>query len=112
MRQSEPPTDPNYNHDYVSKRKNSHQFYQIGQLRRAKLHAARLIEFIDTKRVLPPSLYRLLEASLVLETTDTKILAACLKQSPTTIRGGFQRIFNILEHAGELQKTSTINIKI
>jgi hypothetical protein len=110
MRQSEPPTDPDYNHDYVSKRKRNHQFYQIGQLRRAKLHAAHLIEFIDTKKVLPPSLCRLLEASLVLETTDTKILAVCLKQSPATIRSGFQRIFNILEYARELQKTSTIKI--
>ncbi len=108
MRQLEPPTDPNYNNDYLSKRKNNHQFYRIGQLRRAKLHAAHLIESIGSNKVLSPSLHRLLEACLVLETTNAKILATYLKQSPATIRTEFQRIRNILGHVGEFQKVSNI----
>lgn len=110
MRQPETQTDPGHNNDYLSKRKNNHQFYRIGQLRRAKLHAAHLIESIGSNRVLPRSLHRLLEASLVLETTDTKILATYLKQSPATIRTEFQRIRNILGHVGEFQKISNIKI--
>lgn len=46
--------------------------------------------------MLPPSLHQLLEASLVLETTDSKILAVYLKRSPATIRNDFQKIRTIL----------------
>ena len=49
MRQSEPQTDPN-NNDYFSKRKNNHQFHRIGQLRRAKLHAAHLMNPLITTK--------------------------------------------------------------
>lgn len=64
----------------LSRAKNNHPFYEAGQLRRAKMHAARLIESVDHKKMLTPALYQLLEASFILETTDTKILAAHLKK--------------------------------
>jgi len=64
------------------------------------MHAARLIDTIDDKKILSPTLYLLLEASIVLETTETKILAAYLKRSPGIIRSEFQRILTAL---GECQ---------
>ena len=65
----------------LSKQKSNRSFYEAGQLRRAKMHAARLIDAVDSQKMLTPALYRLLEASFVLETTDTKILAAHLKKN-------------------------------
>lgn len=88
-------TNLNINH-YLSGQKDSHQFHETGQLRRAKMHAACLINAIDDKKVLTPVLHQLLEASLVLETTNSKILAAYLKRSPAAIRTEFQRIRTIL----------------
>ncbi len=96
MKQSEIQTKLSSNIDHLNKQKGSEPFHRIGQLRRAKMHAACLIESIDSNKVLPPSLHRLLEASLVLETTDSKTLAAYLKRSPATIRNEFQRIRTIL----------------
>lgn len=90
--------------------KNSSRFYEAGQLRRAKMHAARLIDAMDDKKMLPPSLHSLLEASLMLETTNTKILAAYLQRSPAIIRHEFQRICTILGPAGALQTASSIKI--
>ena len=78
---------------------NGHKVREIGQLRRAKMHAACLIEDMDNKNALSPSLRELLEASLTLQTISTKILAAHLHRSPATIRTEFQRILAILgEH--------------
>lgn len=45
---------------------------------------------------LTPALCQLLKASLVLKTTDAKILAAHLHRSPATIRTEFQRILAIM----------------
>lgn len=89
--------------NYVNKWKASHKFIETGQVRRAKMHAARLIDAIDDKKVISPALHQLLEASLFLETTDSKILAAYLKRSPVGIRAEFQRFRSIL---GEYQRNS------
>ena len=70
----------------------SHQVCETGQLRRAKMHAAE----VDNKNVLTPALRKLVEASFILGTTNTKILSAYLKRSPATIRTEFQRILALL----------------
>ncbi len=88
------------------KQKNNHSFYEAGQLRRAKMHAARLIEAVDHKKMLTPALYQLLEASFILETTDTKILAAHLKKTPAAIRTEFQKICEILGQSHNIQTDS------
>lgn len=72
------------------------QMREIGQLRRAKMHASCLIEDFDNKNALSPALRELLEASLTLRTTSTKKLAVHLHRSPVTIRAGFQQILAIL----------------
>mgnify|MGYP000856151403 CR=1 FL=1 len=90
----------------LSKQKNNHSFYEAGQLRRAKMHAARLIDAIDTQKMLTPALYQLLEASFILETTDSKILAAHLKKTPATIRSEFQKICEILGQSHDTQTDS------
>ena len=69
---------------------------EIGQLRRTKMHVSCLAESIDNKNALTPALRELLEASINLQTTSTKILAAYLKHSPATIRKEFQQILTIL----------------
>jgi len=66
--------------------------YEAGQLRRAKMHVARLIEDLDDKQIVTPHLHRLLEASIILETTDFKILGSLLKCKPESIRTDFLRI--------------------
>ena len=95
MKQPEIQTHLNVN-NYSSGQKAGHQFHETGQLRRAKMHAACFIDAIDDKNALPPALHQLLEASLVLETTNSKILAAYLKRPPAAIRAEFQRIRTIL----------------
>lgn len=45
---------------------------------------------------LTPSLCQLLEACLLMKTTDAKMLAAHLHRSPATIRTEFQRILAIM----------------
>ena len=80
---------------------------ETGQLRRAKLHASCLIEDMDNASVLTPALRELLEASLTLQTTSTKVLAAHLRRSPATIRTEFQRILTIL---GEKPRFSIMRI--
>jgi DNA-binding NarL/FixJ family response regulator len=45
---------------------------------------------------LTPALYKLMEASLILKTTDAKILATHLNRSPATVRTEFQRILAIM----------------
>lgn len=55
----------------LNQRENCNPFFEAGQLRRAKMHASRFIEALDIKRLLTPSMYQLLEASLILESTDT-----------------------------------------
>jgi len=87
----------------LSKQKSNRSFYEAGQLRRAKMHAARLIDAVDSQKMLTPALYRLLEASFVLETTDTKILAAHLKKTPAAIRSEFQKICEILGQSHDTQ---------
>lgn len=75
------------------------QVREIGQLRRAKMHASCLIEDIDKKGLLTPALRELLEASLTMRTTSTKMLAVHLHRSPATIRAEFLQILAILgEH--------------
>lgn len=96
---------------YLSARKANHKFIETGHVRRAKLHAARLIDVIDSKKVISRSstLHQLLEASLFLGTTDSKILAAHLKRSPAIVRAEFQRVRTIL---GEYQTNSKASIDL
>jgi hypothetical protein len=70
---------------------------EVGQLRRAKMHASCLMEGLDNKKVLTPALRELLEAILILQTTSTKVLAAHLHRSPASIWAEFQRIRTIFE---------------
>jgi len=85
---------------HLNEQKIGHKINETGQLRRAKMHVSCLVEDIDNKNALTPSLRKLLEASLLLQTTSTKILAAYLHRSPATIRGEFQRILSILGNNG------------
>lgn len=77
-----------------------HKVRGIGQLRRAKMHVSYLIDDLGIKNEMTPALRELLEASLVLQTTSTKILAGYLKRSPATIRSEFLRILSILGEHG------------
>ena len=77
-----------------------HKVRGIGQLRRAKMHVSYLIDDLGIKNEKTPALRELLEASLVLQTTSTKILAGYLKRSPATIRSEFLRILSILGERG------------
>jgi len=88
----------------TSSGKRSGPFYESGQMRRAKMHAARLIDSIDGYKALPRGLQRLVEACFVLETTDSRILAAYLKQTPAMVRMDFQRICTLLGQKIALQK--------
>ncbi|MBL8498770.1 hypothetical protein ABF87_08835 [Nitrosomonas sp. JL21] len=111
MKQSETKSTHDASHHLISQQSDTHAFHNTGQLRRAKLHAAHLIESIDGNKLLPPYLHQLLEASLILETTNSKILALYLKKSPSTIRNEFLKIRSILGRYGEIQKVSNINAK-
>jgi hypothetical protein len=73
------------------------------------MHAAQLIGAIDTEQMLPPVLYQLLEASLVLETTDCRRLAAHLKRTPATIRSEFKSICEILGSAENTRNDGDFN---
>ena len=73
---------------------------EIIQLRHAKLHVSCLLDGIDSKKLQNPALRELLEATLVLQTTSDKVLAAYLHRSPATIRAEFQRILTILGDHG------------
>jgi DNA-binding NarL/FixJ family response regulator len=80
----------------------------------------------DNKNPLTPALCKLLEACLILKTTDAKTLAIYLNRSPATIRTEFQRILELIgvhsryaalktaEEQGWLntQKTSEKNYKM
>ena len=94
---------------HLYKQKNNCSFYESGQLRRAKMHAAQLIGAIDTEQMLPPVLYQLLEASLVLETTDCRRLAAHLKRTPAAIRSEFKSICEILGSAESTRNNDGFN---
>lgn len=89
--------------NYLSEWKANHKFIEMGLLRRIKTHAARLIDTADDKKSVSPALHQLIEASLVLETTDSKILAAYLKRSPAIIRTELQSIRRML---GKYQSNS------
>jgi|GEM_PF-5035749 len=82
-------------------REANHKIREIGQLRRAKMHISCLIDDLDIQHALTPTLRELLEASLTLRTTSTKILAAYLKRSPATIRTEFLKILSILGERGK-----------
>lgn len=66
--------------------------FNTNQVRRAKMR----VSDIDSTKSLTPTLRSLLEASLILETTSTKILSAYLKRSPSTIRAEYQQILMLL----------------
>ena len=51
---------------------------------------------VDNNNPLTPALCKLMEACLILKTTDAKTLAIHLNRSPNTIRNGFQRILVIM----------------
>ncbi|MDP3282789.1 MAG: hypothetical protein U1D41_14475 [Nitrosomonas sp.] len=95
--------------NFLSEWKANHKFIETGQVRRAKLHAARLIDVIDGEKGIFPSstLHQLLEVSLFLKTTDSEILAAYLKRPPAIIRTEIQRIRTIL---GEYQRNTKVSI--
>ena len=73
-----------------------HEVYETGQLRRAEMHTFCLIKALNGEKVLTPALCKLIEASLVLNTTNSEILATCLGRSRATIRSEFQQILAIL----------------
>lgn len=75
--------------------------HEAGQLRRAKMHAAHLISNFNSRKTLSPALPQLLEASIILGTTNSKVLATRLKRKPAKIRAGLQKICHLL--AGELK---------
>lgn len=50
----------------------------------------------NNKTPLTPALHKLMEACLILRTTDAKTLASYLDRSPATVRTEFQRILAIL----------------
>ncbi len=85
---------------HLNQQKTNRKINEIGQLRRAKMHVSCLVEDLNDKKALTPSLRKLLETSLVLQTTSTKVLAAYLNRSPATIRANFQRILSILGDYG------------
>ena len=61
--------------------------------------AANLTEMdmnVSSNNPLTPALCKLLEACLILKTTDAKTLATHLNRSPATIRTEFQRILIIM----------------
>lgn len=78
---------------------NRPQYFYLRSLR-AKMHISYLIDDLGIKNEMTPALRELLEASLVLQTTSTKILAGYLKRSPATIRSEFLRILSILGEHG------------
>ncbi|PSJ18123.1 hypothetical protein [Nitrosomonas supralitoralis] len=88
----------------LNQRKNCNPFFEAGQLRRAKMHASRFIEALDIKRLLTPSMYQLLEASLILESTNTRVLAFYLKRTPANIRKEFEKICATLGRYEEFSK--------
>ena len=49
-----------------------------------------------TEKPLTPALYRLMQACILLQTTNAKTLATHLHRSPSTIRTEFQRILSIM----------------
>ncbi len=85
---------------HLNQQKISRKINETGQLRRAKMHVSCLVEDLDDKKALTPSLRKLLETSLILQTTSAKVLAAYLNRSPATIRTDFQRILSILGDYG------------
>lgn len=85
---------------YLLAQEANHRVREVGQLRRAKMHISCLIDDLDIKNVLTPTLRELLEASLTLQTTSTKILAAYLKRPPATIRAELLKILSILGERG------------
>lgn len=50
----------------------------------------------ENKNPLTPALLRLMQACVILQTTDTKTIANHLNRSPATIRNEFQRILVVL----------------
>lgn len=111
MKQSDTPKTRNTSDHPIAQQNETHVFHNTGQLRRAKLHAAHLIESIDAHKLLPISLHQLLEASLILQTTNSKILALYLKKSPATIRNEFLKIRSILGRYSEINKVSNIKTR-
>ena len=53
MKQAEIQTKLSINNNHLNKQKDNHPFHRVGQLRRAKMHAARLIDVIDSKGDIP-----------------------------------------------------------
>jgi type VI protein secretion system component VasF len=82
----------------LSSQNANNRVQEIGQSRREKTRASCLVEDIDNKNALTPAMRELLEASLTLQTTNTKILAAHLGRSPATIRTDFNRflLFSVI----------------
>ena len=53
MKQSDTPKTRNTSDHPIAQQNETHVFHNTGQLRRAKLHAAHLIESIDAHKLLP-----------------------------------------------------------
>lgn len=86
---------------HFSQQEAIHKVKEIGQLRRAKMHASCLLESIKDKSAITPDIRQLLEASLALQTTSAKTLAAHLHCSPAIVRANFQRMLTILGDHGK-----------
>ncbi len=80
----------------VDPREASHNVREVGQLRQGKMHTSCFMDGLSNKKALTPALRGLLEASLILRTTSTKILAFHLHRSPVTIRNEFRQILTII----------------
>ncbi|MDP1559171.1 MAG: hypothetical protein Q8K59_01340 [Nitrosomonas sp.] len=85
---------------FLNEQEDNPKVREIGQLRRAKMHASCLMEDMDHKCALNSAQRELLEAVLTLQTISILILASYLKRSPATIRDDFRRILAILKAHG------------
>lgn len=85
---------------HLNQKEASHKVWETGQLRRARMHVSCLVEDLDDKKALTSSLRKLLETSLILQTTSTKVLADYLSRSPANIRADFKQILSILGKHG------------
>ncbi len=90
----------------LSSQEASNKVREIGQLRLAKMPKSCLVEYLDNKNALTPALRKLLEVSLTLRTTNTKVLADYLQRSPTTIRIELKQIISIL---GNYSRSSSLH---
>jgi hypothetical protein len=92
--------------NYLSKWKANHKLIEMGQARCVKLYVARLIDVINDKKSMSPAVHQLLGASLILKTTDSKILSVYLKKLLPLFGPNFKEFAQLLVNAREIQRAS------